>query len=194
MSAPRFFTTPAAFRAWLAAHHERESQLVVGFYRKGSGRPSITWPESVDEALCYGWIDGVRRSLDEESYSIRFTPRKPGSIWSNVNIAKVEALLAAGRMTPAGIVAWERRDPAKSGLYAFERKEAAVFDADAERRFARNRAAWAFFQAQPPGYRRLATHYVVSAKRPDTRERRLAALIAHSARGERLPQTLSEKK
>jgi uncharacterized protein YdeI (YjbR/CyaY-like superfamily) len=194
MATPRFFATPAAFRAWLAAHHDRESELVVGFYKKGSGKPSITWPESVDEALCYGWIDGVRRSLGEESYTIRFTPRKSRSIWSNVNIAKVQALLAAGRMMPAGMAAWERRDSAKSGIYSFERLEAAAFDAEAERRFSGNRAAWKYFQAQPPGYRRLATHYVVSAKRPETRERRLIALIEHSARSERLPQTLSEKK
>jgi uncharacterized protein YdeI (YjbR/CyaY-like superfamily) len=194
MAAPRFFATPAAFRAWLDAHHDRESELVVGFSKKGSGKPSISWPESVDEALCYGWIDGVRRSLGEESYTIRFTPRRASSIWSNVNIAKVQALLAAGRMMPAGIAAWERRDPARSGIYAFEREEAAAFDAEAELRFSRNHAAWKYFQAQPPGYRRLATHYVVSAKRPETRERRLTALIEHSARGKRLPQTLSEKK
>ena len=194
MTAPRYFATPAAFRTWLDAHHDREAELVVGFYKKGSGKPSITWPESVDEALCYGWIDGVRRSLGEESYTIRFTPRKPSSIWSNVNIAKVQALLASGSMMPAGIAAWERRDPAKSGIYAFERQEAATFDAEAERRFARNRAAWKYFQAQPPGYRRQATHFVVSARRPETRERRLVALIGHSARGERLPHTLSEKR
>jgi uncharacterized protein YdeI (YjbR/CyaY-like superfamily) len=194
MAAPHFFATPAAFRAWLATHHDRESELVVGFYKRGAGKPSITWLESVDEALCYGWIDGVRRSLGEERYSIRFTPRKPSSVWSNVNIAKVQALLAQGRMMPAGVAAWERRDPARSGIYSFERQEAAAFDAEAERRFARNRAAWKYFQAQPPGYRRLATHYVISAKRPETRERRLSALIEHSARGERLPQTLSERK
>jgi uncharacterized protein YdeI (YjbR/CyaY-like superfamily) len=194
MTAPRFFATPAAFRAWLHANHERSSELLVGFYKKGSGRPSITWPESVDEALCYGWIDGVRRSLDEDSYTIRFSPRKPRSIWSNVNVAKVEALLKAGRMMPAGLAAWERRDPARSGIYLFERSDAVAFDAAATRQFTANRAAWTYFQAQPPGYRRLATHYVASAKRPETRARRLAALIAHSANGERLPQTLSAKK
>jgi uncharacterized protein YdeI (YjbR/CyaY-like superfamily) len=194
MTAPRFFATPAAFRAWLDAYHERESELLVGFYKKGSGRPSITWPESVDEALCYGWIDGVRRSLGDESYTIRFTPRSPGSIWSNVNMAKVAALLEAGRMMPAGRTAWERRDPNKSGIYLFERSDAVAFDPEAERRFKRSRGAWAFFQAQPPGYRRLATYYVTRAKRPETRERRLAALIECSARGERLPQTLSTKK
>ena len=194
MSAPRFFATPATFRAWLDAHHGSATELIVGFHKKGSGKPSITWPESVDEALCYGWIDGVRRSLGDESYSIRFSPRKPTSIWSNVNIAKVNALLEAGRMMPAGIAAWERRDPARSGIYAFERREPAAFDEASERRFARNRAAWKYFQAQPPGYRRLATHYVVSAKRSETREKRLEALIECSARGERLPQTLNERR
>jgi uncharacterized protein YdeI (YjbR/CyaY-like superfamily) len=194
MSAPRFFATPAAFRAWLDANHGRETELLVGFYKKGSGKPSITWPESVDEALCYGWIDGVRRSLGDESYAIRFSPRKPSSIWSNVNIAKVKALLAAGRMTPAGVAAWERRDPERSGIYLFERNNPVAFDAEAERRFRRSRRAWTFFQAQPPGYRRLATHYVTSAKRSETRERRLAILIECSARGERLTQTLSTKK
>jgi uncharacterized protein YdeI (YjbR/CyaY-like superfamily) len=193
MTKPRFFATPEAFRAWLDANHASFTELLVGFYRKDSGKPSITWPESVDEALCYGWIDGVRRSLDEESYTIRFTPRRPTSIWSKVNMAKVEALLKAGRMMPAGLAAWEKRDPAKSGIYSFER-ETATFDAELERRFKRNRAAWKFFQAQPPGYRRLATFYVVSAKRPETREKRLAVVIEHSAHGERLPLTLSPKK
>ena len=187
MSAPRFFATPAAFRAWLHANHARETELTVGFHKKDSGKPSITWPESVDEALCYGWIDSVRRALDADSYTIRFTPRKPTSIWSNVNIAKVNALLQAGRMMPAGLAAWERRSPDKSGVYSFERQEAAAFDAASQRLFRRNGPAWRYFQAQPPGYRRLATHWVVSAKRADTRERRLATLIDHSARGERLP-------
>ncbi|NUO39397.1 MAG: bacteriocin-protection protein [Gemmatimonadaceae bacterium] len=194
MSAPRFFATPAAFRAWLDAHHDRAPELLVGFHKKGSGKPSMTWPESVDEALCYGWIDGVRRSLDEDSYTIRFTPRRPGSIWSNVNVAKVAALLQAGRMMPAGLAAWERRDPEKSGIYVFERNHPVAFDAEMERRFKRSRRAWTFFQAQPPGYRKQATHYVTSAKRPETRERRLTTLIECSARGERLPYTVSPRK
>lgn len=194
MSGPRFFATPAAFRAWLHAHHASETELVVGFYTKGSGKPSITWPESVDEALCYGWIDGVRRSLDDDSYSIRFTPRRPSSNWSKVNMAKVAILLESGRMMPAGLAAWERRDSVRSGSYSFERDDVVALDAAAERRFKRSRAAWAYFQAQPPGYRRLATHYVISAKRPETRERRLDVLIECSARGERLPGTVSKKK
>jgi uncharacterized protein YdeI (YjbR/CyaY-like superfamily) len=193
MTSPRFFRTPAAFRAWLDANHARATELLVGFHRKDSGRASLTWPESVDEALCYGWIDGVRRSIDEHSYSIRFTPRKPKSIWSNVNIAKVEALTHEGRMMPAGLAAYALRDPARSGIYAFE-KEAAVFDAEAERAFRKSKAGWAFFQGQPAGYRRLATHYVVSAKRPETRAKRLAALILHSSRGERIPQYVSAAK
>lgn len=193
MSDPRFFATPADFRTWLHANHGRAAELIVGFYKKGSGRRSITWPESVDEALCYGWIDGIRRSLDADSYSVRFTPRKPTSIWSNVNVAKVQTLLQAGRMMPAGLAAWERRDPIRSGVYAFERREPAAFDEAATRQFQRNSAAWRHFQAQPPGYRRLATHYVVSAKRADTRARRLEALIEHSALGERLPRTVSPR-
>jgi uncharacterized protein YdeI (YjbR/CyaY-like superfamily) len=190
---PRFFASPAEFRAWLEANHDQRRELLVGFYKKGSGRPSMTWSESVDEALCFGWIDGVRRSLDAERYTIRFTPRKPASIWSNVNIAKVEMLLNEDRMRPAGLAAWERRDPEKSGIYAFERQTPAEFDAELERRFRRERGAWTFFQKQPPGYRRLATHYVTSAKRPETRERRLTVLIEHSAKGERLPRTLNAK-
>jgi uncharacterized protein YdeI (YjbR/CyaY-like superfamily) len=188
MTAPRFFRTPAAFRAWLKANHTRAAELLVGFHRKDSGRESITWPESVDEALCFGWIDGVRRSLDESSYTIRFTPRKPKSIWSNVNIAKVEALIRQERMAPAGLAASALRDPARSGIYAFE-KEAAIFDAEAQRAFKKNKTGWAFFQAQPAGYRQLATHYVVSAKRPETRAKRLATLIEHSARRERVRST-----
>jgi len=192
-SAPHFFASPAAFRAWLHANHDLAAELVVGFYKKGSGMPSITWPESVDEELCYGWIDGVRHSLGDDSYTVRFTPRKAKSIWSNVNIAKVGELLRLGRMMPAGLAAWARRSPEKSGVYAFERS-AAAFDAAAERRFRRHPAAWRYFQAQPAGYRRLATHHVVSAKRPETRERRLSVLIEHSAAGERLPQTVSLKR
>jgi uncharacterized protein YdeI (YjbR/CyaY-like superfamily) len=193
MTTPRFFRTPAAFRAWFEVNHAHASELLVGFHRKDSGRESITWPESVDEALCFGWIDGVRRSLDESSYTIRFTPRKPKSIWSNVNIAKVEALIREGRMMPAGLAAYALRDPARSGIYSFE-KEAAIFDIEAQRVFKRSKTGWAFFQAQPAGYRRLATHYVVSAKRPETRAKRLAALIEHSARGERIPQYVSSSK
>ena len=168
-------------------NHLSATELWVGFYKRDSGKPSITWPESVDEALSYGWIDGIRKSIDTESYTIRFTPRKPTSIWSNVNIAKVKLLIEQGRMSPAGLAAWARRDEKRSGVYSFERK-AATFGAEAERLFTRNKAAWSFFQAQAPYYRRGAAHYVSSAKREDTRARRLAALIEYSSRGARIPQ------
>jgi uncharacterized protein YdeI (YjbR/CyaY-like superfamily) len=193
MTTPRFFPTPADFRAWLDANHERATELLVGFHKKDSGLPSITWPESVDEALCYGWIDGVRRSLGETSYTIRFTPRKKRSIWSNVNVAKVEALIEQGRMMPAGLAAYALRDPARSGIYAFE-KETASLDAESERQFRRDRKAWSFFQKQAPSYRQVVIHYVTSARKPETRARRLAALIEHSALGERIPQyTIARK-
>ena len=190
MAPPRFFTTPARFRAWLEKHHESRTELWVGFHRRSTGKPSITWPESVSEALCFGWIDGVRKSVDDESYMIRFTPRKPTSIWSNVNIAKVKALIAEGRMTPAGLAAWEKRTEKRSGIYSFEGRPAEL-DGEMQGALESNRAAWKFFSAQPPYYRRLAAHYVGSAKKPETRARRLAALIAHSAAGERLPQFVS---
>lgn len=183
---PTFFATPADFRAWLQEHHQTERELLVGFYKKGSGRPSITWPESVAEALCFGWIDGIRRTIDDESYSIRFTPRKRGSIWSAVNMRLVEGLIRDGRMQPAGLAAWEARDPAKSAIYSFEQKEAAQLDADAEARFRANPQAWSFWQAQPPGYRKQITHWLTSAKREETRARRLDTLIADCAAGKRI--------
>jgi uncharacterized protein YdeI (YjbR/CyaY-like superfamily) len=185
MPAPRFFASPLEFRAWLRDHHDSATELVVGFHRKATGRPTMTWSESVDEALCYGWIDGVRRALDDERYTIRFTPRKPKSNWSRVNIAKVAALIAEGRMQPAGMAAWALRTEERSGVYSFER-QAVAFDADSEARFRKHAKAWRFFQAQPPGYRKQMTARVMSAKRAETRERRLTALIEASARGERL--------
>jgi uncharacterized protein YdeI (YjbR/CyaY-like superfamily) len=190
MTPPRFFTTPAKFGAWLDKNHMSASELWVGFHKKGSGKPSLTWPESVDEALRFGWIDGVRKTIDETSYMIRFTPRKASSIWSKVNIAKVEALIAQDRMAPAGLAAYGRRTAERSGIYSFER-DAAHFEPDQERVFRKNKKAWEFFQAQPPYYRRLVTFRVISAKRPETRERRLAALIEYSAQGERIPESLS---
>jgi uncharacterized protein YdeI (YjbR/CyaY-like superfamily) len=182
---PIFFPTPADFRAWLEQHHATEKELVVGFYKKGSGKPSITWPESVDEALSFGWIDGIRRRIDDESYSIRFTPRKPDSHWSSVNIRRVPELQEEGRMRPAGLAAFERRSEERSNMYSYEQRRAARFDADQEREFRSNEAAWEFFQAQPPGYRQLSIYRVVSAKREETRRRRLAALIEDSAAGRR---------
>jgi uncharacterized protein YdeI (YjbR/CyaY-like superfamily) len=183
---PIFFETPAHFRAWLEEHHEARRELLVGFYKKGSKRPSITWPQSVDEALCFGWIDGIRRGIDGESYSIRFTPRKPTSNWSSVNIARVAELTKEGRMRPAGIEAFERRSEKRSGIYAYEQRRAARLSAGQQREFMANDDAWSFFQAQPPGYRQTATYWVVSAKREETRRKRLATLIEDSASGRRL--------
>jgi uncharacterized protein YdeI (YjbR/CyaY-like superfamily) len=183
---PTFFPTPADFRAWLDRHHATEKELLVGYYRKGSGKPSITWPESVDEALCFGWIDGIRRRIDEESYSIRFTPRKPASNWSSVNIARVAELEKEGRMRPAGLAAFERRSEARSGIYSYERRKAAKLDPEQEASFRADAAAWSFFDSQPPGYRRTAIHWVVSAKREETRRKRLLQLIEDSRSGRRL--------
>jgi uncharacterized protein YdeI (YjbR/CyaY-like superfamily) len=180
---PRFFATPAELRAWLVAHHESASELLVGFYKRGSRKPSITWPESVDEALCFGWIDGVRESLGAEAYTIRFTPRRPTSIWSAINVARVQALEKAGRLTAAGRSAFAARSEARTGVYSFERQTAAVLSPEQEKELRANAAASRFFDAQPPWYRRTATHWVISAKREETRERRLAQLIADSAHG-----------
>jgi len=183
---PKFFPTPADFRAWLEANHGSAKELLVGYYKKDSGRPSITWPESVDEALCYGWIDGVRRSHGDVAYTIRFTPRRSTSIWSAVNVAKVKELTRQGRMRAAGERAFAARTAERTGIYAFERKKAAKLSREETRRLRANREAAAFFEAQPPGYRRTALHWVVSPKRPETRERRLAQLIADSAAGRRI--------
>ena len=181
-----FFPTPAAFRAWLATHHAAAEELIVGYYRKDSGRPSITWPESVDEALCYGWIDGVRRRIDEQSYSIRFTPRRAGSIWSAINIARVGELTKLKRMRKAGLAAFAKRTDRKSGIYAYEQRHLAVFPAELEPLLSKHAAAWAFWQTLPPGYRKQMTFRVTDAKKPETRLKRMTQLVAALARGERL--------
>jgi len=183
---PTFFETPAAFRRWLKPHHKAERELWVGFHKKSSGRPSITWPESVDEALCFGWIDGVRKALDAHSYVIRFTPRKPDSAWSTVNTRRAQALIESGRMQPAGLRALKARDPEKSGVYSFEQRKNATLSAQQEERFRANTAAWRFFESQPPGYRKTAVFWVVSAKQEATRLRRLDTLIADSEAGRRI--------
>ena len=182
---PIYFASPAELRAWLEANHETATELIVGVHRKASGMPSVTWPEIVDEVLCVGWIDGKRKGVDAERFTIRLTPRKRGSIWSAVNLRNVERLLAEGRMRPAGLAAYERRDAERSRIYAYERAEAMWPEALAAR-FRADPDAWGFFQAQPPGYRKLATYWVVSAKRDETRERRLDQLIADSAAARRL--------
>lgn len=194
MPKPIYFATPAAFRAWLEANHATASELIVGFYKTTSGRPSITWPESVDEALCFGWIDGVRKSLGAVAYTIRFTPRKPTSIWSAINVAKVETLRAAGKMRPAGEAAFARRTAEKTGVYSFERNAAAKLTPAQAKQLAASAKAAAWFAAQAPWYQRTATHWVISAKQEATRERRLAELIRCSAAGRRIgPLALSEK-
>jgi uncharacterized protein YdeI (YjbR/CyaY-like superfamily) len=184
---PTFFATPDEFRAWLQEHHAAESELLVGFHKKGSGRPSITWPQSVDQALCFGWIDGVRRSIDDASYSIRFTPRKPRSTWSAVNVRRVGDLTAQGLMHPAGVAAFERRSDDRTATYAYEQRQAATLDPEQERRFRADERAWAWFQAQAPSYRRTATYWVISAKRGETRQRRLEQLISDSAAARPIP-------
>jgi uncharacterized protein YdeI (YjbR/CyaY-like superfamily) len=180
---PTFFATPEDFRAWLEAHHDTEGELLVGFHKKGSGRPSITWPESVDQALCFGWIDGVRRRIDDDSYSIRFTPRTLRSNWSAVNVARVGELTELGHMRPAGLAAFERRSDDHTAIYSYEQRKTAKLDADQQRRFKANPGAWKWFEAQPAGYRRTATYWVISATGPQTRERRLEQLIEDSAAG-----------
>ena len=189
---PAFFPTEADFRRWLVANHETAPELLVGFWKKGSGKPSIDWPQARDQALCFGWIDGVRKSLGEEAYTIRFTPRRPKSNWSNVNLARFEALKAAGLMTPAGERALaESKGP--KGVYAYE-KPLATLTAAQEKQFRANAAAWADWDKRPPSYRKVVLHWVTSAKKPETRARRLATLIDCSARGEKIPGTDSGRK
>ena len=183
---PTFFATPAEFRVWLEEHHESESELLVGFYKKGSGRPSMTWPESVDQALCFGWIDGVRRSLGEDAYTIRFTPRKARSNWSAVNVARMKELVAEGLVQPAGLAAFERRSDDRTAIYSYEQRKTATLPPQYEQQLRSNEGAAEFFDSQPPWYRRTATHWVISAKREATRERRLAQLIEDSANGRRI--------
>lgn len=183
---PIYFPTPAAFRAWLHANHASATELLVGYHKVGTGTPSITWTESVREALCFGWIDGIRRRVDEARYTIRFTPRKPRSIWSAVNVQHVKELIAAGLMQPAGLKAFEARKDAKTGVYSFE-KDAVELPAEFIAIFRKRKQAWRWFEASAPSYRKAATWWVVSAKREATRERRLQMLIECSELGVRLP-------
>jgi len=191
---PTFFATSTEFRAWLEAHHESVKELWVGFYKKGTGEPSITWPESVDEALCFGWIDGLRKSIDDVSYMIRFTPRKSHSTWSAVNINRVAELTQLGRMHPAGLKAFAERVEDKSAIYSYEQRKQAELDAADEQRFRANQAAWEFFQTQTPSYRNAALWWIVSAKQEATRQSRLARLIEDSEHGRTLPQLTRLKK
>jgi uncharacterized protein YdeI (YjbR/CyaY-like superfamily) len=182
---PRFFSTADEFREWLKNNHDKVDELLVGFYKRGSGKPSITWPESVEQALCFGWIDGVRKSIDDESYTIRFTPRRPRSIWSAVNIRRAKELIELGLMHAAGRKAFEQRDEKRANLYSYERATAS-FSAEQEKEFRADKKAWRFFGEQPPSYRRTATHWVTTAKTAETRARRLRKLIDASAEGKRL--------
>ncbi|MGH2453596.1 MAG: YdeI/OmpD-associated family protein [bacterium] len=187
---PLFFATPAAMRTWLSTHHDTAGELWVGFFKRSSGKPSITWPESVDQALCFGWIDGIRKSIDDISYVIRFTPRRPRSTWSAVNTRRVAELTALGLMQPAGLKAFRERAPARSGIYAYEQRHAARLEPAQQRRFRANKKAWEYFQAQPPSYRQTAIWWVVTAKRDETRVRRLATLIEASGAGRPIPPLL----
>jgi uncharacterized protein YdeI (YjbR/CyaY-like superfamily) len=188
---PTFFPTPADFRAWLERNHESASELRVGYFKKATGRASVTWEETVDQALCFGWIDGIRRSLGDEAYVIRFTPRKPGSVWSRRNIDRVEALQAEGLMRKPGLDAYAHRDAHEDSGYAVgDRTEDLPDTMIAE--FRKHPGAWAFYSAQPPGYRKQTTAWVTSAKREETRQRRLATLIEDSADGLRIKQLRRE--
>jgi uncharacterized protein YdeI (YjbR/CyaY-like superfamily) len=181
-----YFPSPAAFRDWLAEHHAKADEVLVGFYRKGTGKPSLTWPESVDEALCYGWIDGVRRGVDEDRYTIRFTPRRPTSNWSAVNVRKMAELEAAGRMTDAGRAAWAKRREDRTAIYTYENKPRELAP-EYDRKLRAKPAAARFWDAQPPGYKRTVCFWVMGAKQEATRQKRLAQLIELCAQGKRLP-------
>lgn len=176
---PFFFKSPPDFRAWLETRHLTCTELWVGFYKKSSAKPSITYPEAVDEALCFGWIDGIRKGVDTDAYTVRFTPRKPRSQWSAVNIKRAQELSHAGRMRPAGLEAFAgAKDQPRS--YSYEQRLGASFSPEQERQFRANATAWDFFQTRAPWYRRTATFWVVSAKKAETRQKRLDTLIRDS--------------
>ena len=191
---PTFFPTPSDFRAWLEAHHGKFQELFVGFHKKSSGKPSITWPESVQVALCFGWIDGVRKSLDETSYMIRFTPRKPASTWSSINIKFVQELTKKGLMHPAGLKTFAARRAKKSGIYSYEQRKNAKFSREQAKHFRANKTAWEFFRSQAPWYQTVTTWWVISAKKEETKRKRLSLLIEHSRNRRTLPQLTRVKK
>ncbi len=177
---PHFFSSLSAWRAWLEKHHADSQEFWVGFYKVDSGRPSITWPEAVDGALCFGWIDGVRKSVDDISYKIRFTPRKARSVWSAVNVRRATELSAAGLMHPAGLAAFQKRQGNLSAIYSYEQKKSAKLPLAYEKKFRARKTAWEFFQAQAPGYQRTCIFWVISAKQEETRLKRLAVLLEDS--------------
>lgn len=186
-SKPHFFPSPSPWRAWLEKHHAEADELWVGLYKRDTGRPSITWPEAVDSALCFGWIDGIRKSIDDISYKIRFTPRQPRSVWSAINVKRATELSSLGLMHPAGLVAFEKRAGNRSEIYSYEQRKAAKLPAAYEKEFRNDSGAWKFFQSQPPGYQRICSWWVISAKKEETRWKRLAALIEHSSRQRKIP-------
>lgn len=182
---PKFFSTPAQFREWLERNHDSASELLIGFHKKSSGKKSITYHEALDEALCFGWIDGVRKKLNETSYMQRFTPRKPRSIWSNINVGHVERLKKEGRMHASGLAAYEKRDPKRTGIYSFENDPAKLTPLF-EKKFRANKKAWDFFQEQAPYYKRLMIYRIMNAKKEETKIRKLDQLIEVSANGQRI--------
>jgi uncharacterized protein YdeI (YjbR/CyaY-like superfamily) len=184
--APKFFASAHKFRIWLSKYSASEAELVVGFYKVDSGRPSMSWPQSVDEALCYGWIDGVRKRIDDLSYQVRFTPRKHTSIWSAVNIAKFELLSSQGKMTAAGAAAYAHKTDRKSAVYAYEQAETAQLSSVEIKAFKKSAAAWRFMQNTPPGYQKVVLHWIVTAKKTETRIARFDKLLAACEKGERL--------
>ena len=182
MMTPTYFATQLDFREWLEKNHDKQKELLVGFYKVDSGKQSLTWPESVDQALCFGWIDGIRKSIDSQSYCIRFTPRKPKSIWSGINIRKVERMNKLGLMHPEGLLAFERRNEQKSEIYSYENKpEKLIYEYEFQLKS--NQKAWEFFQSQPPSYQKTASYWVMSAKQEMTRQKRMNELIADSEKG-----------
>jgi len=191
MPDPHFFADAAALRAWFEENHETEPEIFIGYWKKGSGETGVTHPQAIEQALCFGWIDSVGRRIDERSYQVRFTPRRKGSVWSEANITKMAELEERGLLHPAGRRAFEARRADRVGVYSYEQAAPSEFDAGQTARMQAEPAAWEWFQAQSPSYRRAATHWVLSAKRADTRERRLAQLIADSAAGRRVPPLIS---
>lgn len=184
---PKFFKKGNAFRSWLEKNHNKKDELYVGYYKKATGKPSITWPDSVDEAICYGWIDGIRQKYNEDSYTIRFTPRKPKSTWSAVNVRKAEALIKEGRMQPAGLAAYQKKQDSNSGIYSFEQeKDNIKLPPEYLRQFKKNKNAWQYFDNEAPHYKRAAIWWVISAKREETRNRRMNTLIEDSENGLRI--------
>jgi len=191
---PQFFASPAAWRAWLEKHHADTPELWVGLYKRDSGHPSITWPESVDGALCFGWIDGIRKRVDAVSYMIRFTPRKPRSLWSVVNIKRANELSAMGLMHAAGTAAFAKRESSDSPAYSYEQRKTAKLPASYEKQFRSQPRAWEFFKSQPPWYRRTSSVWVISAKKEETRRKRLAILIDCSGKGRSVPPLMRPAK